>query len=102
MPGSREEAFMKRLRGLLLLIVVVAGMCAGQTSAPQAQAKRAFGIEDLYRVKGIGDVHLSPDGTRIVYTVTTSDLARGKRNTHIWLMAADGSNPRQITQSASS
>ena len=81
---------MKRIAGLLILLLAVA--CA-------AQEKRAFSIEDLYRVKGIGDLHLSPDGRQIVYIVTTSDLGRGQRNTHIWIMPAQGGAARQITQS---
>src|SRR6185295_15853114 len=64
--------------------------------------KRAFTIEDLYRVKNISDLHVSPDGQTIIYVVTTSDLARAKRNSHIWRMNADGSSPRQLTTSDSS
>src|SRR6185436_4303309 len=59
--------------------------------------KRAFSIEDLYRVKSISDVHVSPDGRSVIYAVTTSDLPRAKRVTHIWLMNPDGSSPRQLT-----
>jgi len=59
--------------------------------------KRAFTIEDLYRVKSISDVHVSPDGRSVIYAVTTSDLPRAKRATHIWMMGIDGGNPRQLT-----
>jgi dipeptidyl aminopeptidase/acylaminoacyl peptidase len=59
--------------------------------------KRAFTIEDLYRVKSISDVHVSPDGRSVIYAVTTSDLPRAKRVTHIWMMNIDGGNPRQLT-----
>jgi dipeptidyl aminopeptidase/acylaminoacyl peptidase len=69
-------------------------------SSLQAQ-KRAFTIEDLYRVKNISDLHLSPDGQTLIYVVTTSDLGRAKRNSHIWRMNVDGSNPRQLTTSDS-
>ncbi len=61
--------------------------------------KRAFTIEDLYRVKSISDVHVSPDGRSVVYAVTTSDLPRAKRVTHIWMMGIDGASPRQLTSS---
>jgi len=61
--------------------------------------KRAFSIEDLYRVKNISDLHVSPDGQTIILTVTTSDLPRAKRNSHIWMMGIDGQNPRQLTTS---
>ena len=47
----------------------------------QAQ-KRAFTIEDLYRVKNISELHVSPDGKTLIFVVTTSDLAHAKRNSH--------------------
>ena len=59
--------------------------------------KRAFTIEDLYRVKNISDLHVSPDGKTVIFTVTTSDLARARRNSHIWAMDTDGKNARQLT-----
>jgi dipeptidyl aminopeptidase/acylaminoacyl peptidase len=62
-----------------------------------AAQRRAFTIEDLYRVKGIGDLHLSPDGKTIVFTISTSDLPRARRTTQIWMMDAGGGNLRQIT-----
>jgi dipeptidyl aminopeptidase/acylaminoacyl peptidase len=72
---------------IFLLISVVAA---------QAQ-KRAFTIEDLYRIKSISDIHLSPDGRMVLYAITTSDLPRAKRVSHIWTMSSDGQNQKQIT-----
>src|SRR5262245_22677543 len=69
-------------------------------TAPAFAQKRAFTIEDLYRVKSISDVHVAPDGKSIVYVVTESDLPRAKRMGHIWMMDLDGRNPRQLTNSA--
>jgi dipeptidyl aminopeptidase/acylaminoacyl peptidase len=60
--------------------------------------KRAFTIEDLYRAKNISDLHVSPDGKRIIFVVTTSDLARAKRGSHIWEMSIDGQNLIQLTR----
>jgi dipeptidyl aminopeptidase/acylaminoacyl peptidase len=65
-------------------------------------AKRAFSIEDLYRIRSVGDVHPSPDGKSVVFTVTTRDLPHAKSATHIWMMDADGSNQRQLTWSEKS
>lgn len=59
--------------------------------------QRAFTTEDLYRVKNLSDIHVSPDGKTLLFAVTTSDLARAKRNSHIWAMDIDGRNPRQLT-----
>jgi dipeptidyl aminopeptidase/acylaminoacyl peptidase len=60
--------------------------------------KRAFTIEDLYRTKGIGELAVSPDGATVAFTLTTSDLSRGKRSNRIWIMDADGRNSRALTQ----
>ena len=75
---------------LLVIIAVVVPFTA------HAQ-KRSFTIEDLYRVKSISDLHISPDGRSLIYAVTTSDLPRAKRVSHIWMMNIDGSNARQLT-----
>ncbi len=61
--------------------------------------KRAFTIEDLYRVKNISDLHVSPDGRTVIFAITTSDLTRAKRNSHIWGMDINGQNSRQLTSS---
>jgi len=66
------------------------------TPAVRAQ-KRAFTIEDLYRIKHVDGPRLSPDGRTAVMTLMTDDLGRAKRSSHIWLMDADGSNLRQFT-----
>ncbi len=62
-----------------------------------AADKRAFTIEDAYRIRGIGDLHASPDGKTILFTLQTSDLGKAKRTSHVWLMDADGKNARQFT-----
>ena len=66
---------------------------------PAQAAKRRFTIEDLYRIRTMEDVHLSPDGRIVVFTVATSDLAKAKRSKHIWMMDRDGRNARQFTYS---
>ncbi|HLN99702.1 MAG TPA: S9 family peptidase [Pyrinomonadaceae bacterium] len=78
-------------RTLLFFILLLVS-----TTSLHAQ-KRAFTIEDLYRVKNISDLHVSPDGKIVLFVVTTSDLARAKRSGHIWTMDLDGKNPRQLT-----
>jgi dipeptidyl aminopeptidase/acylaminoacyl peptidase len=65
-------------------------------SSLQAE-KRAFTIEDLYRVKSISELAVSPDQKSVAFTVTVSDLARAKRTSHIWIAEPDGRNLRQLT-----
>ena len=47
--------------------------------SPLHAQKRAFTIEDLYRVKNISDLHVSPDGKTVVFAVAISDLGRAKK-----------------------
>jgi dipeptidyl aminopeptidase/acylaminoacyl peptidase len=59
--------------------------------------KKAFTIEDLYKVKSVGAPVLSPDGNKIAFTLSQSTLAEGKSLTQIWIMNADGTNQIQLT-----
>jgi dipeptidyl aminopeptidase/acylaminoacyl peptidase len=76
-------------------ILILALLLAFPFSESLAQ-KRPFTIEDLYRIKSISDVRISPDGKSVIYAVSTPDLARAKRENQIWMMDIDGRNARQI------
>jgi len=79
----------RRFLSALIFLVTVSSVVYAQ--------KRAFTIEDLYRLRSISDVHISPDGKSVAYVITDSDLPRAKRIGHIWMMNIDGSNARQLT-----
>ncbi len=63
----------------------------------QPSEKRPFSLPDLYRVAGVGEPALSPDGKTIVYAVTTGDVKAGKRTTALWRVGADGTGARRLT-----
>ncbi len=79
----------RRFLSALIFLVTVSSVVYAQ--------KRAFTIEDLYRLRSISDVRISPDGKSVAYVITDSDLPRAKRIGHIWMMNIDGSNARQLT-----
>ena len=60
--------------------------------------KKPFTIADHYRVIGVSDPQLSPDGSRIAYVATHTDLAKAKKWSEIRIMNADGSGDRELTQ----
>lgn len=68
------------------------------TTAAVGQQKRAFTIEDLYRVKGLSDLTVSPVGGTLLFTMSTTDLPHAKRSTKVWIMNTDGSSARPLTQ----
>ncbi|MBI9070491.1 MAG: S9 family peptidase [Melioribacteraceae bacterium] len=70
-------------------------------SASLIAQKRAFTIEDLYKVKSVGTPVLSNDGCKVVFTVSESDMKKGESNTDIYLMNVDGSELVQLTNNES-
>ncbi len=78
---------------LPVLALVIALACPASAFAQ----KRAFTIEDLYRVKAIAGFAVSPDERSIVYAVATTDLPRAKRASKLWMSEGDGTSARQIT-----
>jgi len=62
-----------------------------------AAEKVAFTIPDLYRLQGVEEPALAPDGKTIVYKVTTSDLGAVKRQANLWRIDPDGANGRALT-----
>jgi len=79
-----------RLPALLLLILFA-------SAAPAEDSRRAFTLEDLYRVKSVGEPAISPDGKTVVYSVATNDWAAKKKTVALWRIDADGKNARPLT-----
>jgi dipeptidyl aminopeptidase/acylaminoacyl peptidase len=50
-------------------------------------------VEDLLGAVRVGDPQVSPDGQRVLFVRTTTDLSSGKRNSDIWTVPADGATP---------
>jgi dipeptidyl aminopeptidase/acylaminoacyl peptidase len=57
---------------------------------------------DFTGLHDVGSPRLSPDGTRVVYTVRQPSLDDDKNHTHLWLVSLDGRDDRQITFSKDS
>lgn len=84
-------------KAILYLLVLVIALPVGLSAAE----KRALTIEDLYRIKSVGDPHYSPDGRLVAFTVTAYNLEKGTSNSDIWVMNADGSASKQLTHDES-
>lgn len=82
----------RRATALLLCIPVLA-------AAQGAAAKRPLRIGDMYRLKNVSSPEISPDGKWIAYTVSTTDSAKDKTDTDVWMTAWDGSQTIQVTSS---
>jgi len=93
---------MKRLFSVAVILSIALG--TGLAQQPQ-QVYKPFTIDDLIQVRRVGDPQLSPDGRWIAYTIADTDKAANRRTTQIYLVSAEGGDPRQLTsekQSSSS
>lgn len=73
-------------------LISVFGTVFGSTGATHP-----FSIHDMLAMERISDMQVSPDGTRILFSLRTTDLEANKGRTDVWLIGADGKNLRRLT-----
>ncbi len=74
-----------------------------------AQSKRPMALSDIFDLKNVGAVALSPDASAVAFAVSAwehpnakpaPDTAKGDRHevrSHLWLVSTAGGTPRQLT-----
>jgi Tol biopolymer transport system component len=75
--------------GALLLVLALACGAA-------AQSYRPFTINDLLKVRRVGDPQLSPDGRTIAYTITDIDKTANRGVSQIYLIPVTGGEPKLL------
>ena len=60
-------------------------------------AQRSLTLDDMFRIKRVGDVQISPDGKMVAIVIGEVHMEENRVINHIWLMPAEGGIPRQIT-----
>ena len=83
---------MRAHRRIWVLALLGAGITAGTTAGARGGKHDAgpplqpFGVSDLVRLARVSDPAVSPDGTRIAYTLRSTDMDANKGRTTIWLL----------------
>src|SRR5262249_51935850 len=97
-PNTAKMTMKRRLNAICIFLLL--GMAV--KPAP-AQQTRGVTPEDYFAFEFLSDPHISPDGKLVAYVVTKVDRAQNRRNSAIWMVAADGSRaPWQFTTSPQS
>ena len=86
------------LRVAVLTVTAAAVLALSQAVFAQ-QTKRAMTFEDVMSLRVVSDPRISPDGKQVAFVVTQADLKTNFRNSDVWLVRADGGEPRQLTRS---
>jgi dipeptidyl aminopeptidase/acylaminoacyl peptidase len=74
---------------VLLLVLALACGASGQTF-------RQFTINDLLKVRRVGDPQLSPDGRMVAFTVTDIDKTANRGISQIYLIPVTGGEPKLL------
>lgn len=86
--------------GILLLTAIAFTLSLSDRSkAEQVQKPRPATIDDLMRIKNIHEARISPDGTRVLYTVSEADVENNHYDTDIWLAQTDGRKAFKLANS---
>lgn len=80
----------------LAFLLVTLGCAALAQAQPRTEA---FTVDDINAVRTVSDPRISPDGQWVAYSVASSDLAKDRRVSHLWMTSWDGKQTLQLTHS---
>jgi hypothetical protein len=86
-----------RFYALVFVLFFIFVLCGVTLSAQEQIKKRPVEIDDLFKLKRVGDPEISPDGKWVAYTVTRTDLKKDKSETRVWMVPALGGEPLPMT-----
>jgi dipeptidyl aminopeptidase/acylaminoacyl peptidase len=73
---------------LRLLMLGAALVASGAIAAP-----RGFTVEDMVGMERVGTPAVSPDASRVIYTVRETDLAKNRGHTELWMVDLRAAKP---------
>jgi len=77
--------------GAALLLAIAPALASGQP------AKRPIALDDLAKLKSVGDPQRSPDGKWVAYVVRTPDVEKDKFDSDLWMASWDGTQTVRLT-----
>ncbi len=89
------------MKGAFLRTGLAGALLLGYALAASAQqtARHAIAFDDLIKMHRIAEAQVSPDGKWVAYTVSTPDMEANRGVSNIWVVAVNGGEAMQLTQS---
>ena len=85
-------------------IGIVFGLCAAlllittvRAEDDPAQDDRSLRVSDYFDMESVRDPQISPDGKRVVYVRSWSDIMTDRNYSNLWMTDFDGDNNRPLT-----
>lgn len=81
---------------LALASVPLVPAVAAQPSSAAAGPERSFTPDDLFKLQGVTDPQISPDGSKIVYVRSSADIMTDKVEPSLWLVDVSTGEQRPL------
>src|SRR5262245_25961743 len=85
------------MRRALIGVAVLGGLVFPVHALEQARELKKLQLEQFFDFETVSNPRISPDGTQIVYTRGWVDKVNDRRSSALWIMNADGSKNRFLT-----
>lgn len=82
---------------LISIGVLGALMLPATPTVAQTREGKKLQLEQFFDIESVSNPRISPDGTQIVYTRGWVDKVNDRRSSGLWIMNADGTKPRSLT-----
>src|SRR5262252_8958495 len=93
-PGMNASGFVSSIaRGLFFSLVLI--QISGAQQAPLTP--RPITIDDYFRIDGVEDPQISPDGQWVAYTISKANTKKDKYDEQIWMVPASGGDAIPMT-----
>ena len=86
---------------LAILLLLATALVAAPAPAATQSPDRVVDLDMYWDLQSVGSPEISPDGRHVVYTRGWTDRRADRRRSEVWIMDADGSRKRFLTEGSS-
>lgn len=86
---------------LAILLLLATALVAAPAPAAAQSPDRVVDLDMYWDLQSVGSPEISPDGRHVVYTRGWTDRRADRRRSEVWIMDADGSRKRFLTEGSS-
>jgi dipeptidyl aminopeptidase/acylaminoacyl peptidase len=101
-PVPRRTARRRVRRAAAVLAAALPALLATASPLAAQEAPRPLEVDDLFRIRAVGNPRVSPDGAWVAYTVATTSLEDDRTTTRIWMAPTAGGDPLPMTMESGS
>jgi dipeptidyl aminopeptidase/acylaminoacyl peptidase len=94
--GSRDRRGLEVSSFMRSPLTALLGTALAAAWSPGVEA-HSVGVDDLFRIRTIAEVRISPDGERVAYVVSEPSLESNEHAAVLYVVSSGGGTPRRMT-----